>query len=198
MRRWRLAHLHLVGEGVAMDLARAHALYSEAATEGLAAAFTGLGHLLESAPEQDLVAAEQWYLRGAQANEPEAQYRLARLMLADQGQDRVEEAVHWLQRAAGTGHGGAQNAAAWILATSTREGVRNGTLAVHLAERAVTQSKDADTLDTLAAAWAEQGDFDRAIEAQRQALRQVATDTRQHRELLEHLASYEARKPWRE
>ena len=79
------------------------------------------------------------------------------MLLADRAGDRLEEALHWLQRAAGAGHAAAQNAAAWILATSPRDEVRNGPLAVHLAERSVEQAEDADTLDTLAAALAEEG-----------------------------------------
>ena len=191
-----LAHLHLVGEGVARDLRRAGDLYADAAHEGIAAAFTGLGHLSERAGDPAL--AERWYRRGAEANEPPSQYRLARMMLADEDDGRLEEAVHWLQRAAGAGHPEAESAAAWILATSTRAELRNGPLAVHLAERAVAQSEDADTLDTLAAAWAEQGEFARAVEAQRRALEFAATNERQRAELQRHLASYEAERPWRE
>ncbi len=193
-----LAYLYLVGEGGPMDPRHARDLYAEAAAEGFASAFTGLGHLHESGPEPDRTLAETWYRRGAEADDPTAQYRLGRLLLAESGRDRLEEAVHWLQRAAGAGHAAAQNAAAWILATSQRDGLRNGPLAVHLAERAVAQAEDADTLDTLAAAWAEQGDFARAIESQRLALERLDANDHRRTELRRHLASYEAGKPWRD
>ena len=76
--------------------------------------------------------------------------------------------------------------------------MRNGALAVHLAERAVAQVEDADTLDTLAAALAEEGDFPRAIASQRLALARLDTDDERRAELLARLASYEASRPWRE
>ena len=195
-----LAHLYLVGTGVPGDPGRARALYTEAATQDIAAAYAGLGHLYETGTgtARDETLAEAWYRRGAEADEAVAQYRLGRMLLADRSGDRLEEAVHWLQRAAGAGHAAAQNAAAWILATSVRDEIRNGTLAVHLAERAVAQAEDADTLDTLAAALAEDGDFARAIASQRLALEYVDTDDDRRTELLARLASYEASRPWRE
>ncbi len=195
-----LAHLYLVGKGVAMDPTRAHALYSLAAAHDIPAAFTGLGHLHEAGTGTvaDMVIAEQWYRRGAEAGDATAQYRLGSLLLADRAESAFEEGVHWLQRAAGAGHAAAQNTAAWILATSTRPEVRNGPLAVHLAERAVAQSEDADTLDTLAAAWAERGDFDRATASQRQALDYLDADDGRQAELQQRLSSYEAGIPWRE
>ena len=195
-----LAHLYVVGEGVPLDPSRAHALYTEAATRQVAAAYTGLGHLHEtgSGTARDEALAESWYRRGAEADDAVGQYRLGRMLLADRSADRLEEAVHWLQRAAGAGHAAAQNAAAWVLATSHRDAVRNGPLAVHLAERAVEQAEDADTLDTLAAALAEEGDFSRAIASQRLALERIAVDDRRRGELLARLASYEAGRAWRE
>ena len=195
-----LAHLYVVGEGVPLDPGRAHALYTEAATRQVAAAYTGLGHLHEtgSGTARDEALAESWYRRGAEADDAVGQYRLGRMLLADRSADRLEEAVHWLQRAAGAGHAAAQNAAAWVLATSHRDAVRNGPLAVHLAERAVGQAEDADTLDTLAAALAEEGDFARAIASQRLALERIAVDDRRRGELLARLASYEAGRAWRE
>ena len=195
-----LAHLYVGGEGVPRDLRRAHALYTEAATRHVAAAYTGLGHLYETGAgtARNAILAEGWYRRGAEAEEAVAQYRLGSLLLADRSGDRLEEAVHWLQRAAGAGHAAAQNAAAWILATSPRDEVRNGTLAVHLAERAVEQGEDADTLDTLAAALAEEGDFPRAIASQRLALARLDADDDRRAELLARLTSYEASRPWRE
>ena len=120
------------------------------------------------------------------------------MLLTEPAEDRLDEAVHWLQRAAGAGHAAAQNAAAWILATSRRDAVRNGPLALHLAERAVEQAEDADTLDTLAAALAEEGDFARAIASQRLALERIDVDDRRRGELLARLASYEAGRAWRE
>lgn len=65
-----------------------------------------------------------------------------------------------------------RNALAFALATSPDAGLRDGHRALRLAQAAVeeTQATHPDYLDTLAAAWAEQGDFDRAVAEQERAL----------------------------
>ncbi len=64
---------------------------------------------------------------------------------------------------------------AWVLATSPIDSVRNGPEAVRWAEQACqrTQRRDAMALDALAAAYAEVGRFDQAVETVEQA-RQIA------------------------
>jgi tetratricopeptide (TPR) repeat protein len=63
------------------------------------------------------------------------------------------------------------NETAWFLATSSDPTLRDGNEAIHLAERAVqlTSARDAELLATLAAAYAEAGEFDQAIEAEQRA-----------------------------
>jgi tetratricopeptide (TPR) repeat protein len=65
----------------------------------------------------------------------------------------------------------ALNGLAWFLATDPDPAVRRGPEAVTLAERAnqLVKSADPGVLDTLAAALAEVGEFDRALEHARQA-----------------------------
>jgi len=61
---------------------------------------------------------------------------------------------------------------AWVLATSPKISVRNGAEAVALARQAVrlSEARDPEVLDTLAAAYAESGRFPEAVETARQAL----------------------------
>jgi protein O-mannosyl-transferase len=90
----------------------------------------------------------------------------------------------------------------WILATARDEGVRDGAQAVALAARAVrlTGRRDADALDTLAAAYAEVGRFDAAIETGEEALAraQQSSDRAKIAELEERLALYRAGQKIRE
>jgi len=67
---------------------------------------------------------------------------------------------------------GVLNRIAWILATAGDERVRDGARALGFAQRAVglTARQDADALDSLAAAFAELGQFDGALAAAREGL----------------------------
>jgi tetratricopeptide (TPR) repeat protein len=64
------------------------------------------------------------------------------------------------------------NDTAWVLATSNDAALRNGSVAVPLAEHAVelTSQKEPAVLGTLAAAYAEAGSFNKAIETEQRAI----------------------------
>ena len=90
--------------------------------------------------------------------------------------------------------------AAWVLATSSSAAARNGARAIELAERAVarTERRDPVALDTLAVAYAETGQFDRAIAAVRQSIDLVPPSERGLGAMLRaHLQLLEARRPIR-
>jgi Flp pilus assembly protein TadD len=92
--------------------------------------------------------------------------------------------------------------AASMMATSADTVIRNGPEAVILAERArdLTQAKDCSALDTLSAAYAEAGHFDRAKDAVDQAiaLAEKQGDTNLIAKLKAHRAKYEAFRPLRD
>ncbi len=105
---------------------------------------------------------------------------------------------------------------AWVLATSPDDAVRDDDLALELAEKAceLTDHAAPHILSTLGAAYAEAGDFDKAVEWLRKGLeinsevleeasaaadeKQIAALHEMAEELGKELASYEAKKPWRE
>jgi protein O-mannosyl-transferase len=91
---------------------------------------------------------------------------------------------------------------AWLRATSSTEGLRNGDEAVKLAGQAneLSGGTNAVVLRTLAAAYAETGQFGKAIESGRTALQlaRVHGDQSLAVELEQQIAVYELRLPYRE
>ncbi len=98
---------------------------------------------------------------------------------------------------------GILNNYAWLLATAPEKKLRDGHRAVELANDACRQTeyKKDYILSTLAAAYAESGDFDSARKWATQAVA-VAEPTKEEPdrkdELKKELESYKASKPWRE
>jgi len=90
------------------------------------------------------------------------------------------------------------NNLAWLLATVPDSGLRDGNRAVQLAQKALTLLPDISTSDTLAAAYAEAGNFDEAVRTmERLILLLRRSKTEDLTPYLEHLNAYKARKPWR-
>ena len=95
---------------------------------------------------------------------------------------------------------GVLNNLAWLLATSPEEALRDGKRAVELATKAceATEWKEAHIISTLAAGYAEQGDFERAREYSQKAVDTGDVNDEVRGQLENELASYGAEKPWRE
>ena len=107
----------------------------------------------------------------------------------------------------------AQNSRAWLRATCADASFRNGKQAVADAKTACngTSWSEAAYIDTLAAAYAEVGDFDAAIRFEQQAIKGVREETwamkdperrraayqRQVARYQRRLAAYERHQPWR-
>jgi tetratricopeptide (TPR) repeat protein len=107
-----------------------------------------------------------------------------------------EEAVHRQ-----TDDPEAQNTVAWWLATCPKAAVRNGPEAIKYATKACesTQWKAPAFLDTLAAAYAEVGQFDQAVEWQQKALaKPAAFSPEELKDYRRRLELYKAGKPYRE
>ncbi len=94
-------------------------------------------------------------------------------------------------------HIGALNNLAWVLATAPDESVRDGKRAVKLAKRAMRMAgpKAVFTADTLAAAFAENGDFESATELQELVLKKSTYKNQQ--EVQERLDLYEQGQAYR-
>ena len=96
---------------------------------------------------------------------------------------------------------GVLNNLSWVLSTSPEDSVRNGDRALETGLRAceLTEYKKSHILSTLAAAYAELGQFDKAIEWSSKAVELGAKEeTEQLDQLKEELKNYQDKKPWRE
>lgn len=90
----------------------------------------------------------------------------------------------------------ATNELAWLLATCQDEQYRNGEAAVELAKIIVEREpKNAAWRNTLAAAYAEVGSFDEAIQTQEEAMKLLEKDDPAY---VEHLNAYKAHHAWRD
>ncbi len=204
-----LAYAYLTGRGVEADDAKAFELYSLAGEAGDPGSFVGLGHMYEHGigTPQDRQAAERWYRKAAQRGTVDAQLRLVTFYLAQDSAESRRQALYWCGQAARSGEPQALNDYAWLLATNIQDDLRNGTLAVDQAEKAVALSDKAPYLDTLAAAYAEVGNFEKAVSVQLEALAALAEEVAAGEsegagalrgELEQRLEYYQRREPWRE
>ena len=113
--------------------------------------------------------------------------------------DRVEEAIFHFRQAItiNPNYINAYNNLAWIYATSQNSAFRNGEKAVALAIKAceLTQFKNVSMLDTLAAAYAETRNFEKAIEYQKRAIDLSQTEVKPT--LLKRLEIYQSGQPYR-
>lgn len=108
---------------------------------------------------------------------------------------------------------GLLNNYAWVLATSPFDELRDGKRAVELATRAaeLTAYETAHILSTLAAAYAETGDFttalkwsQKAVDVSQQTMEKTEDEKlkeklkKEHEQLAKEVTSYQEKKPWRE
>lgn len=114
-------------------------------------------------------------------------YEQAMRMKPDSGDLPRSRARRWVQ-----------NNLAWLLATAPDSTVRDGARALLLAERLVAWRRDDPAyLDTFAAAYAELGRFEDAVETEKRAVSGLGRGSLRD-EYRRHLKSYENKKPWRE
>ncbi len=94
-------------------------------------------------------------------------------------------------------HLGALNNLSWVLSTAPDESIRDGKRAVKLAKQAMRLAGERAhfVADTLAAAYAENGEFKPAIKLQQQLIKQAPSERR--KELRARLELYEQGQPFR-
>lgn len=92
----------------------------------------------------------------------------------------------------------ATNQLAWVLAVAPQKQYRNGIRAVTLAKRLVTKDENIHTLDTLAAAYAANKQYKKAVSTQEKALAILVNKSRLNEidPYMERLKAYQQNQPW--
>ena len=136
----------------------------------------------------------------AESGDAHSQYELGNAcVLGRLGAARDEvEAVNWYRKAANSGEVHAFSALARILATSENSDIRDGSNAVFLAEKAVaaTNRKTPVELDTLAAAYAEVSQFEKAASTEQEAIALLQTEA-EKKDYRTRLRFFEVHLPYR-
>jgi TPR repeat protein len=186
----------------APDDAKASQWYARAAAGGLAEAQYRLALLYLALQADDRTArALEWLLRAANQQHPDANTLLGSYYQSGTYVPKNHKrAAAYYEAAMAAGNEMARNNLAWLLATSPRASLRDGVRAVELSEPIAVLTDDWEYLDTLAAAWAEQGDFAAAVRTQKRALQLAAgsTDTITLQQMQQRLALFLQNQPYRE
>ena len=133
-------------------------------------------------------------------------YLLARLASVLRKQDKLaeanatfREAAEAFRKPADAGEPYHQDGLAWLLATCLDSEIRDGRTAVSYAEQAVTATRRSNALylDTLAAAYAEFGDFTKAITVEKESIASNK-DERLNQGMASRLKLYETGLPYRD
>ena len=155
--------------------------------------------------DQDIDTGRQWLEKAALQGHGESQNQLGLLYLNNNGmQLNCQSASHWFSQVTENSpvYPQAQSNLAWLLATCPEPSARDGARAVQIIQQLLGEkhANDAGLLDTLAAAYAETGQFDRAIATQQQAialLEKQETSGPQWQRFTQRLQKYHANQPWR-
>jgi TPR repeat protein len=171
---YSLAEMYLTGRGVASNLAECVKWMRRAAEDGDARGQSNLAVLYaqgQGVPKDDNEAAK-WMHEAADQGLPAGQFGFGSMYAHGKGVPRSEtEAVRWYRKAADQGDAAAMNNLAVSLTTTKDQKIRNPKEAVAVAEKAVEiETDNGSYLDTLAAAYFEAGQPEKAAEIERRAL----------------------------
>ncbi|WP_251358416.1 SEL1-like repeat protein [Kangiella sp. TOML190] len=152
--------------------------------------------------EKDLTNAVKWYRKAAELGVGSAQDYMGLFYSGGHAglKQSCAEALYWYDRAIKNGYEYSYGNKAWMLATCPDKSLRNGREALQIMNSILKENykKTAGNLDTLAAAYAEIGDFKNAVEVQETALHKLQgqKNTPRYRKFEERLSLYKNSKTW--
>lgn len=171
---YSLGEMYLTGRGVTADLAEGVKWMRRAAEGGDARGQFNLAAMYAQGQgvAKDDNEAAKWMRKAADQGLAAGQFGLGSMYAHGKGVPQsAVEAVNWYRKAGDQGDPDALNNLALLLATSTDAGVRNPKEAIVTAQRAVdANGENPACLDTLATAFYEAGQPDKAAEAERRAI----------------------------
>jgi len=176
--QYNLGVMHERGRGVEQDKREAFRWYLKAAHQGYADAQNSLANFYRNGVvvEKDDPEANRLYLLAAEQGHPAAQRNLG---LFYEGEKNMDLAIEWYEKS--VLHPDQElpvsNALAWIYATSSDPKYRNAQKAVSYGLKAISgEQDDWASLDTMAAAYARSGDFEKAVATQNKVIQLLTSD----------------------
>jgi TPR repeat protein len=180
-----LGAMYVSGQGVPQDYGTALEWHRKSAEQRYAGAQSALGAMYAQGlgVPQDYATAVEWLRKAAEQRYTAAQSALGAMYAEGLGvpQDYAM-AVEWLRKAAEQGNVSSLNGLAWLYATCPNTSFRDPKKALEFALEALAKeggkSEDSNNytlLDTLAAAYARNDDFAKAIETQEKVVALLGT-----------------------
>jgi len=192
---FNLALIYAHGKGVPKDGAKAARLFRmmiekdymvHEATGRLASLY-----LHGDGVPKDHVEALKLYRAAAESKKDFDVRRLAWMLCCGDTEVRdIGEGVRLYRALADKGGARSQNSLAWIMATSRDTSFHDGSEAVKYALMATRQKEKSTYLDTLAAAYARDGQFEKAVETQQKAISAIKKEKSPNKE---EIADFETR-----
>jgi TPR repeat protein len=173
------------------------------ANDGQCTYLLALEYLFGLNVPRDPALAAQWMERSMRGQHHEAALWLSHLYLKGIGVSRdARRSAQLLAGALKVASLQEKNSVAWELSVSPHDELRDGAMAVKILEPALAASekKPSAYVDTLAAAYAEMGQFDQAVKAQQDAIdiERAARPKSDVSQFEERLALYRRHEPYRE
>ncbi len=175
--------------------------YLKAAEQGLRKAQLRIGINIRTKEscKDHWVEGYQWIHRAALAGHPEAQLMLARHLIYFGKTDSAKKSsLTWLRNAALSNYLFANVLLAWELVTADDKSMRNAEEALSLLAQVPDDYLDmVRVFETKAAAHAEAGDFEKAVELQQQAIKETKDLEWEIPVMQQRLNAYQVRRTWR-